>query len=164
LKLGLTSEGSLNSFLEFRSMPQLRGLRAFQCGNQAKGANEWRRLRADLDCGHQKPWGDQDPRQWYWHSARGEREDLQSDSSRLSLPGKGPGLGSPLVTTSSSSSMAGLLRSILSPVSSPKSRLFCRALPCSFENLTGAFHGSLNVRYWHLADISSCTAHVRYWG
>ena len=21
-----------------------------------------------------------------------------------------------------------------------------------------------DVRYWHLADIPSCTAHVRYWG
>ena len=21
-----------------------------------------------------------------------------------------------------------------------------------------------NVRYWHLADMPSCTAHVRYWG
>jgi hypothetical protein len=22
----------------------------------------------------------------------------------------------------------------------------------------------INVRYWHLADIPLCTAHVRYWG
>ena len=25
-------------------------------------------------------------------------------------------------------------------------------------------HYFLDVRYWHLADIPSCTAHVRYWG
>ena len=23
---------------------------------------------------------------------------------------------------------------------------------------------AVHVRYWHLADISSCAAHVRYWG
>jgi hypothetical protein len=32
--------------------------------------------------------------------------------------------------------------------------------------LDGLFHFKLagNVRSWHLADIPSCTAHVRFWG
>ena len=43
--------------------------------------------------------------------------------------GKGLGLASPLVTTSSSSTMAGLLRSIDSLANSPSSGSFCRVFP-----------------------------------
>ena len=43
--------------------------------------------------------------------------------------GKGLGLASPLVTTSSSSTMAGLLRSIHSLANAPSSGSFCRVCP-----------------------------------
>ena len=29
---------------------------------------------------------------------------------------------------------------------------------------SNSHHKLGHVRYWHLADIPSCTAHVRYWG
>jgi hypothetical protein len=34
----------------------------------------------------------------------------------------------------------------------------CLGAPTSRSNKTG------NVRYWHKADMPSCTAHVRFWG
>ena len=48
--------------------------------DQAQSGSQWRRLRADPDCGHQKPWrprGDQDSRQRHRHSSRSERENIQ---------------------------------------------------------------------------------------
>ena len=54
------------------------------------------------------------------------RRICSARSLRPSRPVKGLGLACPLVTTLSSSSMTGLLRSIRSPVSSPNSGSFCR--------------------------------------
>ena len=132
----------------------------FYAATKRKAQDGRWRLRAHPCCRDQeprRPRRNQHPRQRHRHSARCEGKDVQSRSSRPSPPAKGRGSGCRSVTTSSSSNMAGLLRSIRSRGSSPNSGSFCRARLCSFPNLDGRDPHRPNGRFWHLADVTRVT-------